>query len=50
MKNTATDDMYEEPQTLNDMMNITTDDMKKTKSDDHTNSIRLCAIVSILDD
>ena len=29
--------MYEEPQTLNDMMNITTDDMKKTKSDDHTN-------------
>ena len=41
---------WKEPQTLNDMMNITTDDMKKTKSDDHTNSIRLCAIVSILDD
>ena len=37
MKNIATDDMYEEPQTLNNMMNITTDDMKKTKSDDHTN-------------
>ena len=47
MKNTATDDMYEEPQTLNNMMNITTDDMKKTAH--HTNSIRLCAIVSILD-
>ena len=37
MKNIATDDMYEEPQTLNNMMNITAGDMKKTKNDDHTN-------------
>ena len=37
MKNTATDDMYEEPQTLNNMMNQTTDDLRKTTSEDHTN-------------